>query len=88
MAEQSNAAAERSAHVNRGYADSIKENFLVEVSKGIFKLKAVVNAEAEVARLRAALDTIAHSADYGTILSPDGDRHEMAIQIAIDALKG
>ena len=88
MSEQNNAAAERSAHVTRGSATTIKETFLVEVSKGVFQLKAVAEAEKEVARLRAALEKVAHSADYGMIISPDGDRHEAAIQIALDALRG
>lgn len=48
MTEQSNAAAERSAHVERGPGRRIPgESFLVEVSPGIFKLKAVVEAERE-----------------------------------------
>jgi hypothetical protein len=88
MAEQSKEAAERSAHVTRGSATTIKETFLVEVSKGVFQLKAVAEAEKEAARLRSALEKIAHSADYDTIVSPDGDRHEAAIQIALDALRG
>jgi hypothetical protein len=88
VSEQNNAAAERSAHVTRGSAPRIKENILVEVSKGIFQLKAVAEAEKEVARLRAALEKIAHSGDYDTIVSPDGNRHEAAIQIALDALRG
>jgi len=87
VSEQNNAAAERSAHVTRGSAPTIKENILVEVSKGVFQLKAVAEAEKEVARLRVALDKIAHSGDYDTIVSPDGDRHEMAIQTALDALR-
>ena len=86
MSEQNNAAAERSAHVTRGSATTIKETFLVEVSKGVFQLKAVAEAEKEVARLRAALEKIAHSADYGMIISPDGDRHQQAIDIALEAL--
>jgi hypothetical protein len=88
VSEQNNAAAERSAHVTRGSATTIKETFLVEVSKGVFQLKAVAEAEKEAARLRSALEKIAHSADYDTIVSPDGDRHEAAIQIALDALRG
>jgi hypothetical protein len=88
VSEQNNAAAERSAHVTRGSATTIKETFLAEVSKGVFQLKAVAEAEKEAARLRSALEKIAHSADYDTIVSPDGDRHEAAIQIALDALRG
>ncbi len=88
MSEQNNAAAERSAHVTRGSAPTIKEDVVVEVSKGVFQLKAVAEAEREIARLRAALEKIAHSGDYDSIVSPDGDRHEMAIQIALDAVGG
>ena len=54
MTEQSNAAAERSAHVERGPGRRIPgESFLVEVSPGIFKLKAVVEAERERDEARA-----------------------------------
>jgi len=88
VSEQNNAAAERSAHVTRGSAPTIKEDIVVEVSKGVFQLKAVAEAEKEIARLRAALEKIAHSGDYDSIVSPDGDRHEMAIQIALDAVGG
>jgi hypothetical protein len=56
MTEQNDAAAERSAHVERGAGRRIPgESFLVEVSPGIFKLKAVVEAEREIERLRSAL---------------------------------
>jgi hypothetical protein len=88
MAEQSKEAAERSAHVTRGSVQKAHEYFLKEVSPGRFQLKAVADAEQEVARLRSALEKIAHSADYDTIVSPDGDRHDAAIQIALDALRG
>jgi hypothetical protein len=88
VSEQNNAAAERSAHVTRGSATTIKETFLVEVSKGVFQLKAVAEVQQEAARLRAALEKIAHSADYDTIVSPDGDRHQQAIDIALEALEG
>ena len=88
MTEQSKEAAERSAHVTRGSVQKAHEYFLKEVSPGRFQLKAVADAEQEVARLRSALEKIAHSADYDTIVSPDGDRHEAAIQIALDALRG
>jgi len=46
----------------------------------------IKEVEAERDRLREALRQIAHSADYDSIVSPDGDRHEMAIQIALDAI--
>ena len=56
MTEQSNAAAERSAHVERGAGRRIPgESFLVEVSPGIFRLKAVVEAERERDEAVAAL---------------------------------
>lgn len=56
MTEQSNAAAERSAHVERGVGRKIPgESFLVEVSPGVFQIKAVVEAEREAAKWRAAL---------------------------------
>lgn len=48
MSEQSNAAAERSAHVERGAERRPPgESFLVEVKPGVFKLKAVAEAERE-----------------------------------------
>jgi hypothetical protein len=128
VTEQSKEAAERSAHVNRGSVHKAHEYFLKEVAPGRFQLKAVADAEREVARLkeevaslritlggrtfgadipepigcpapgacaqvaeikrlRSALDKIAHSADYGMIISPDGDRHEAVIQTALDALR-
>ena len=49
--DQSNAAAERSAHVERGPARRIPgEAFLSEVSPGVFQLKALVEALGEVER--------------------------------------
>ena len=67
MTEQNNAAAERSAHVERGAARRIPgESFLVETSPGVFQIKAVAEAlrerdaaRAEAARLRGALTKIA-----------------------------
>ena len=88
MAGQNDAAAERSAHVERGERRIPGESFLVEVRPGVFQIKAVAEAEREVARLRAALEKIAHSADYDTIISPDGDRHQQAIDTALEALGG
>lgn len=37
--------------------------------------------------LRSTMTTISHSADYGSIISPDGDRHDEVIKIAIDAIE-
>lgn len=48
----------------------------------------MLKAKREIARLRAALEKIARSADYDSIVSPDGDRHQQAIDIALDALEG
>jgi hypothetical protein len=127
MTNQSNEAAERSAHVTRGSAPTTSDSVMLEVSPGVFKLRVLVEAEheiemlkadvaslrltlggrtfsnnipepigcpipgacaqvAEIKRLRDALYKIAHSADYGSIISPDGDMHEEAIQTALDAL--
>ena len=88
MAGQNDAAAERSAHVERGERRIPGESFLVEVRPGVFQIKAVAVAEREIARLRAALEKIAHSADYDSIISPDGDRHQQAIDIALATLEG
>jgi hypothetical protein len=56
MSEQNNAAAERSAHVERGPTRRIPgESFLVEVSPGVFQIKAVAEAADEIERLRAGL---------------------------------
>lgn len=41
MTEQSNSAAERSAHVTRGAAEKTVESIVVEVSPGVFVLRAV-----------------------------------------------
>jgi len=54
--DQSNAAAERSAHVTRGAARSIPgESFLVEVKPGVFQIKALAEANQIVAELQDAL---------------------------------
>jgi hypothetical protein len=56
MNEQSKAAAERSAHVERGPARTIPgENFLVETSPGVFQLKAVTEAKRMAADLYEGL---------------------------------
>lgn len=88
MTNQSNAAAERSAHVERGPRRIPGESFLVEVSPGVFQIKALAEAKREIERLREGLRKIAHSADYDTIISPDGDRHQQAVEIALETLAG
>ena len=55
MTNQSNAAAERSAHVERGPRRIPGESFLVEVSPGVFQIKALAEARAEIERLRAEI---------------------------------
>ena len=50
---QSNAAAERSAHVTRGGAQGVEDSFIVEVSPGRYALKAVVRRDREIAELQA-----------------------------------
>ncbi len=62
MTDQSNSAAERSAHVTRGAARA-SENILAEVAPGVFKLKPLVEAEREIERLREALASIAQWAE-------------------------
>ena len=63
MTDQNNAAAERSAHVERGPVRRPPgHSFLAEVSPGVFQIKAVAEAirerdeaRAEAGRLREAL---------------------------------
>lgn len=56
MTEQSNAAAERSAHVERGPSRTIPgESFLIEVSPGVFQLKSLVLANQTIKELQEAL---------------------------------
>lgn len=51
---QSNAAAERSAHVTRnGPAPAETVSPCVEVAPGVFRLRAIVERDVEIARLRA-----------------------------------
>lgn len=52
---QANDAAERSAHVSRGPARGCTVAPCVEVAPGQWKLRVLVDAEAEIARLRAEL---------------------------------
>jgi hypothetical protein len=55
MADQRNEAAERSAHVHRGAAGGEVLGPCVEVSPGVWRLRALVEAEARVAELAGAL---------------------------------
>ncbi|WKV16927.1 hypothetical protein [Microcystis phage MJing1] len=56
MTEQSNAAAERSAHVTRGAAQAPGADILVEVAPGVFKLRAIVEVEQQRDRLRQGVE--------------------------------
>lgn len=68
MAGQNDAAAERSAHVERGPVKKPGADFLTEVRPGVWQLKAVAEAEREVERLREALRLIVGmTADGGEI---------------------
>lgn len=48
---QANDAAERSAHVSRGPARGCTVSPVVEVAPGLWRLRVLVEAEAEIARL-------------------------------------
>ena len=58
MTEQSNSAAERSAHVHRGNAPSPADWPVVRMPDGTWKLKSIVALEARIAELEAALDQL------------------------------
>ena len=55
MTEQSNSAAERSAHVHRGDAPSPADWPVVKMPDGTWKLKSVVALENRIAELEATL---------------------------------
>lgn len=59
MSGQSNAAAERSAHVERSPAKKPGADFLAEVRPGTFQLKALADAAAEIEWLRGERDRLA-----------------------------
>ena len=59
MSQQSNAAAERSAHVTRGSGAVPAEWPVVLLPDGTWQLKAVAERDAEIARLRAVLEKLA-----------------------------
>ena len=58
MTDQSNSAAERSAHVHRGDAPSPANWPVVKMTDGTWKLKSIVALEARIAKLEAALKRI------------------------------
>ena len=55
MTNQTNEAAERSAHVTRGEKPAPAEWPVVRMPDGTWKLKSVVALEARIAKLEAAL---------------------------------
>jgi hypothetical protein len=55
VSEQSRAAAERSAHVTRGPEAAAVVSPVVEVRPGVCQLRAVVERDAEIERLRAQI---------------------------------
>lgn len=59
MTNQSNAAAERSAHVTRGSGAVPAEWPVVQLPDGSWQLKAVAELQAEIEKLRAALHDVA-----------------------------
>lgn len=65
MTNQSNAAAERSAHVTRGVREVPAEWPVVQLPDGTWQLKAVAERDVEIEKLRAALRDIARQ--------PEGD---------------
>ena len=87
MSDQSNSAAERSAHVTRGEKPAPAEWPVVRMPDGTWKLKSVVALEARIAELEAALRQI-----IGTLDDPTGGQHvadmRAASTIAIAALEG
>ncbi len=64
MTKQSNAAAERSAHVERGPAKAETVLPVVEAAPGQWRLRVLVEAEARSAVLRQALRELSHHATH------------------------
>jgi len=55
MTNQSNAAAERSVHIIRGGREVLAACPVVQLPGGKWQLKAIVERDAEIEKLRAAL---------------------------------
>lgn len=70
----------------RGERDRLAADLAKAHKDAVVWMEKVHQPAAEIARLREALRGIAHSADYDTIISPDGDRHQQAVEIALEAL--
>lgn len=87
MTEQSNSAAERSAHVHRGDAPSPADWPVVKMPDGTWKLKSVVALEARIAELETSLRRIIRMLDHAAIGHHLVNMRK-ASSIAIDALAG
>jgi len=72
MSEQTNAAAERSAHVTRGGGVVPAEWPVVQLPDGTWQLKAVAERDAEIEKLRAALRQIADQSCDTFQINPEG----------------
>lgn len=88
MTDQSNAAAERSAHVERGERRIPGESFLVEVKPGVFQIKAVAEAQAEVERLKEALREARKALRYWGPVTGHGFSEKARISAIIEAALG
>lgn len=85
MTDQSNAAAERSAHVTRGSGVVPAEWPVVQLPDGTWQLKAVAERDAEIEKLRAAICEWAASIwGYEGVLFLEGLKHEEFINSILD----
>jgi hypothetical protein len=76
-------AAERSAHVVRNTtAAMICDNPVVEVAPGVFQLRAIAERDAEIARLRAEVETIKSRAEKAEAILDErwGDLTNLRLQ--------
>ena len=63
MTNQSNAAAERSVHIIRGGREVLAACPVVQLPGGKWQLKAIVERDAEIEKLRAALQWLLNDLD-------------------------
>ena len=87
MTNQTNEAAERSAHVTRGEKPAPAKWPVVRMPDGTWKLKSVVALEARIAELEAALQDIA-SGRYSNVLLPTHPPQDPDVVRARAALEG
>lgn len=86
MTNQSNSAAERSAHVTRGEKPAPAEWTVVRMPDGTWKLKSVVALEARIAELEGKMLQILEW--HPTITTAPRRRISEIRQIAKSALEG